>query len=65
MLDRMLSGAVDAPLVAYLHGHGGIGKSALLCYAAQQAEPAGRAVVPVDARLSDADPSPPRSSPGR
>src|SRR3954453_5096096 len=56
VLDRMLSGAADAPLVAYLHGPGGIGKSSLLRYAARQAELAGRRVVHVDARFLDADP---------
>ncbi|MGW3959957.1 AAA family ATPase [Amycolatopsis sp. NPDC005003] len=56
VLDRMLSGAADAPLVAFLHGPGGIGKSSLLRYAARQAELAGRRVVPVDARFLDADP---------
>ncbi|WP_240521577.1 ATP-binding protein [Amycolatopsis vastitatis] len=55
-LDRMLSGSAGAPVVAYLHGPGGIGKSALVRYAAGQAELAGRRVVPVDARLLDADP---------
>jgi hypothetical protein len=56
VLDRMLSGARDAPLVAYLHGPGGIGKSTLLRYAARQAENAGRRVVHVDGRFLDADP---------
>ncbi|OLF15233.1 hypothetical protein BU204_23445 [Actinophytocola xanthii] len=56
VLDRMLSGAADAPLVAYLHGPGGIGKSSLLRYAAHQAELTGRRVVHVDARFVDADP---------
>ena len=56
VLDRMLSGATDAPLVAYLHGPGGIGKSSLLRYAARQAELAGRCVVHIDARFLDADP---------
>lgn len=56
VLDRMLSGAGDAPLVAYLHGPGGIGKSSLVRYAAWQAELAGRRVVQVDARFLDADP---------
>lgn len=56
VLDRMLSGAADAPLVAYLHGPGGIGKSSLLRYAARQAGTAGRRVVQVDARFLDADP---------
>ncbi|MEO6090673.1 MAG: ATP-binding protein [Umezawaea sp.] len=56
VLDRMLSGAADAPLVAYLHGPGGIGKSSLLRYAARQAETAGRRVVHVDARFLDEDP---------
>jgi AAA ATPase-like protein len=56
VLDRMLAGAADAPLVAYLHGPGGIGKSTLLRYAARQAETAGRRVVPVDARFLDSDP---------
>ena len=45
VLDRMLSGAADAPLVAYVHGPGGIGKSSLLRYAAAQAELAGREVA--------------------
>ncbi|MEU8615833.1 ATP-binding protein, partial [Actinoplanes sp. NPDC048791] len=56
VLDRMLSGAADAPLVAYLHGPGGIGKSWLLRHAGRQAEPAGRRVVSIDARYLDADP---------
>jgi hypothetical protein len=56
VLDRMLSGATDAPLVAYLHGPGGIGKSSLLHYAARQAEIAGRRVVQIDARFLDTDP---------
>ncbi|HEX6343596.1 ATP-binding protein [Umezawaea sp.] len=56
VLDRMLSGAADAPLVAYLHGPGGIGKSSLLRHAARRAETAGRRVVHVDARFLDADP---------
>ncbi|WP_307160931.1 AAA family ATPase [Streptomyces rishiriensis] len=56
VLDRMLSGAPDAPLVVYLHGPGGIGKSSLVRYAARQAELAGRRVVHVDGRLLDADP---------
>ncbi|WP_427164334.1 ATP-binding protein [Streptomyces sp. C1-1] len=56
VLDRMLSGEADAPLVAYLHGPGGIGKSSLLRYAARQAELGGRSVVQVDGRFLDADP---------
>ncbi|MGW7615648.1 AAA family ATPase [Streptomyces antimycoticus] len=56
VLDRMLSGAGDAPLVAYLHGPGGIGKSSLVRSAAWRAELAGRRVVQVDARFLDADP---------
>jgi hypothetical protein len=56
VLDLMLSGAAHAPLVAYLHGPGGIGKSSLVRYAARQAELAGRRVVHVDARFLDADP---------
>ncbi|MEU8236365.1 AAA family ATPase [Actinoplanes sp. NPDC048967] len=56
VLDRMLSGAADAPLVAYLHGPGGIGKSWLLRHAGRQAERAGRRVVRIDARYLDADP---------
>jgi hypothetical protein len=56
VLDRMLSGEAQAPLVAYLHGPGGIGKSSLVRYAARQAELAGRRVVHVDARFLDADP---------
>jgi hypothetical protein len=56
VLDRMLSGAPDAPLVAYLHGPGGIGKSSLVRYAARQAELIGRRVVHVDGRFLDADP---------
>ncbi|MEU9246512.1 ATP-binding protein [Streptomyces sp. NPDC048385] len=56
VLDRMLSGAPDAPPVAYLHGPGGIGKSSLLRWAARQAELSGRHVVRVDGRFLDADP---------
>ncbi|MEU6222452.1 ATP-binding protein [Streptomyces sp. NPDC047042] len=56
VLDRMLSGGPDAPLVVYLHGPGGIGKSSLVRYAARQAELMGRRVVQVDARFLDADP---------
>ncbi|MFF1304793.1 AAA family ATPase, partial [Streptomyces sp. NPDC058307] len=56
VLDGMLSGAPDAPLVAYLHGPGGIGKSSLMRYAARQAELAGRRVVHVDGRFLEADP---------
>jgi hypothetical protein len=56
VLDRMLSGAADAPIVAYLHGPGGIGKSSLLRHTARQAELAGRRVVHLDARFLDADP---------
>ncbi len=56
VLDRMFSGASDAPLVAYLHGPGGIGKSSLLRYAARRAETAGRRVLHIDARFLDADP---------
>ncbi|MCS7476943.1 ATP-binding protein [Umezawaea endophytica] len=56
VLDRMLTGEANAPLVAYLHGPGGIGKSSLLRYAARQAEAAGRLVVHIDARFLDADP---------
>ncbi|MEE1760970.1 ATP-binding protein [Streptomyces sp. SP18BB07] len=56
VLDRMLSGAPDAPLVVYLHGPGGIGKSSLVRYAARQAELIGRRVVHVDGRFLDADP---------
>ncbi|MDG9710607.1 ATP-binding protein [Streptomyces sp. DH10] len=56
VLDRMLSGAADAPLVAYMHGPGGIGKSSLVRYAARQAELTGRRVVHVDGRFLDADP---------
>jgi hypothetical protein len=56
VLDRMLSGAPGAPLVAYLHGPGGIGKSSLLRYAARQAELAHRPVVHLDVRFLDAEP---------
>ncbi|WP_405563639.1 ATP-binding protein [Streptomyces phaeochromogenes] len=56
VLDRMLSGAADAPLVAYMHGPGGIGKSSLVRYAARQAELTSRRVVHVDGRFLDADP---------
>ncbi|WP_335618000.1 AAA family ATPase [Lentzea guizhouensis] len=56
VLDRMLAGAQDAPVVAYLHGPGGIGKSSLLRYAARRAELARRHVVQVNARYLGADP---------
>src|SRR3954468_11485360 len=52
----MLSGAAHAPLVAYLHGPGGIGKPSLMRYAARQAQLAGRRVVHVDARFLETDP---------
>ncbi|MGW6441432.1 AAA family ATPase [Lentzea sp. NPDC055074] len=50
VLDRVLAGASR---VAYLHGPGGIGKTALLRHVARQARRAGREVVTVDARSSD------------
>ncbi|MFD9700136.1 ATP-binding protein [Lentzea sp. NPDC059081] len=53
VLDRVLTGS---SLVAYLHGPGGIGKSALLRHTARQARLAGREVVRVDARSLHADP---------
>ncbi|WP_249998360.1 ATP-binding protein [Actinoplanes sp. M2I2] len=56
VLDRMVSGAAGAPVVAYLHGPGGIGKSWLLRYAGRQAELAGRRVVRLDGRYLDEDP---------
>lgn len=56
VLDLMLSGAAHAPVVAYLHGPGGIGKSSLVRYAARQAELAGRRVVHVDGRFLETDP---------
>ncbi|WP_419665038.1 hypothetical protein [Streptomyces sp. 2-1] len=42
--------------MAYMYGPGGIGKSSLVRYAAQQAELTGRRVVHVDGRFLDADP---------
>ncbi|WP_410592826.1 ATP-binding protein [Amycolatopsis sp. lyj-23] len=56
VLDGMIAGAADAPVVAFLHGPGGIGKSSLVRYAARQAELASRPVVRIDARFLDADP---------
>ncbi|HUQ61495.1 ATP-binding protein [Lentzea sp.] len=56
VLDRVLSGAVDAPHVVHLHGPGGIGKSALLRHTARQARLDGREVAHVDARFLNADP---------
>ncbi|WP_307135738.1 ATP-binding protein [Streptomyces aurantiacus] len=56
VFDRMLSAAADAPLVAYLHGPGGIGKSSLLRHAARQAELAGRHVVHLDGRFLGTEP---------
>ncbi|GLY50489.1 ATP-binding protein [Lentzea sp. NBRC 102530] len=50
VLDRVLAGAAR---VAYLHGPGGIGKSALLRHVARQARLSGREVVQVDGRLND------------
>ncbi|MER6443150.1 ATP-binding protein [Streptomyces sp. NPDC001185] len=55
VLDRVMSGEKDAPLVTYIHGPGGIGKSSLLRYSRQGAERAGRRVVNIDARFLDAD----------
>ena len=56
LLDGALSGAADAPVLVYLHGPGGIGKSSLLRHAAHRAEQAGRPVVHLDVRFLDAEP---------
>ncbi|MFD9701169.1 ATP-binding protein [Lentzea sp. NPDC059081] len=56
VLDRVLSGAADAPVVVHLHGPGGIGKSSLLLHAAERAAFAGRRVVHVDGRFPGTDP---------
>ncbi|GAA4974611.1 ATP-binding protein [Kineococcus glutinatus] len=56
VLEAMLSGAADAPVVAYVHGPGGIGKSSLLRHAAHRAELAGRRAVRLDGRHLDAQP---------
>jgi hypothetical protein len=56
LLDGALSGGADAPVLVYLHGPGGIGKSSLLRHAAHRAEQAGRPVVHLDVRFLDAEP---------
>jgi len=56
VLERMLLGSADAPVVAYLHGAGGIGKSSLLRHTAQKAQLAGRPAVQLDGRYLDVDP---------
>lgn len=50
VLDQVLAGTSR---VAYLHGPGGIGKTALLRHVARRARLAGREVVSADARSSD------------
>ncbi|MGY1652467.1 AAA family ATPase [Geodermatophilus sp. SYSU D01119] len=56
VLDAAVAGSDGAPVVVYLHGPGGIGKSTLLRHAARQAELAGRPVVHLDVRFLDAEP---------
>ncbi|MGP4046679.1 hypothetical protein [Streptomyces sp. 2A115] len=50
---RALSGDAKAPVVLYVHGPGGIGKSTLLRRLAAEARTAGRSAVEVDGRLDE------------
>ncbi|MFE9677093.1 AAA family ATPase [Streptomyces sp. NPDC006259] len=50
VLRDALLGGPDAPSVLYVHGPGGIGKSALVRQYAKEAAAAGRAVVHIDGR---------------
>ncbi|SHN44705.1 ATP-binding protein [Cryptosporangium aurantiacum] len=52
-----LAGAPDAPIVLYVHGPGGVGKTALLHRFAALAQGAGRIVVQVDGRMLDPTPA--------
>ncbi|GGV67382.1 hypothetical protein GCM10010277_75990 [Streptomyces longisporoflavus] len=52
---RALDGGPDAPRVLFLHGPGGVGKSALLRRFADEAELRNRPVVQVDGRTAPAD----------
>ncbi|GGT00410.1 MULTISPECIES: AAA family ATPase [Streptomyces] len=52
-----LAAGPDAPSVLYVHGPGGVGKSALLRRCADEASAAGRRVVRVDGRRIDPSPT--------
>ncbi|MFH8485175.1 AAA family ATPase [Streptomyces longisporoflavus] len=52
---RALDGGPDAPRVLFLHGPGGVGKSALVRRFADEAELRNRPVVQVDGRTAPAD----------
>ncbi|GAA3381837.1 AAA family ATPase [Cryptosporangium minutisporangium] len=52
-----LAGDPDAPIVLYVHGPGGVGKSALLRRFVTLAEDAERTVVQIDGRMLDPTPA--------
>lgn len=52
-----LAGGPDSPVLLFVHGPGGVGKSALLRQFAHEAEQAGRLVVQVDGRQIDPSPT--------
>ncbi|MEU7467574.1 ATP-binding protein [Streptomyces sp. NPDC044984] len=56
LLRDVLAGRPDAPSVLWVHGPGGIGKSALIRQYAKEASAAGRTVVQVDGRAVPAAP---------
>ncbi|MFE5403279.1 ATP-binding protein [Streptomyces sp. NPDC056580] len=56
LLRDALAGGPGAPSVLYVHGPGGIGKSALMRQYAKEAVAAGRTVVHVDGRMVPAAP---------
>ncbi|MER6691555.1 ATP-binding protein [Streptomyces minutiscleroticus] len=56
LLRDALAGGPDAPSVLYVHGPGGIGKSALMRQYAKEAVAVGRTVVHVDGRMVPAAP---------
>ncbi|MGX1274593.1 ATP-binding protein [Streptomyces phaeoluteigriseus] len=51
LLRHALAGVPDAPSVLYVHGPGGIGKSAFIRQCAKEAVAVGRTVVHVDGRV--------------
>jgi hypothetical protein len=57
LFQRMLRQPADAPAVLFVHGPGGIGKSALLAHFARVAENAGRCVVALDANHVEPTPA--------
>ncbi|MEU8264836.1 ATP-binding protein [Micromonospora sp. NPDC048999] len=52
-----LAGGSDSPVLLYVHGPGGVGKSTLLRRFADEARDAGRRVIEVNGRLIDPSPA--------